>query len=108
MSWVENRQAKCEEDVVYSLLGIFDIYMPLIYGEGRKNAFTQLQKEVKETSKDGEQKRILLDSLKFNQINARQMTITNAHAKTYKWLLKSRKYVDWLDTTKLCKHHGFL
>ena len=36
MSWVRGRQTKREENMVYSLLGIFEIYMPLIYGEGRK------------------------------------------------------------------------
>ena len=51
---------------------------------------------------------MLLDSLKFDQINTRQMTITNAHAKTCQWLLKNPEYVDWLDATKLGKHHGFL
>jgi hypothetical protein len=39
MSWAENRETKREEDKAYSLLGIFNIHMPLIYGEGMKNAF---------------------------------------------------------------------
>jgi hypothetical protein len=36
MSWAANRQTTRTEDVAYSLLGIFDVNMPLIYGEGRK------------------------------------------------------------------------
>ena len=36
MSWAEKRETKRKEDKAYSLLGIFDIHMPLIYGEGRK------------------------------------------------------------------------
>lgn len=36
MSWAARRETKREEDAAYSLLGIFDIHMPLIYGEGRK------------------------------------------------------------------------
>ena len=36
----------CEEDEAYSLLGIFDVYMPLIYGEGRENAFKRLREEI--------------------------------------------------------------
>src|SRR4051794_19467725 len=55
-----------------------------------------------------EQTRMLLDSLRFDQIDARQTTIKNAHAKTCKWLLKNSKYFDWLDATKLGEHHGFL
>ena len=46
MSWAENRQTKCEEDRAYSLLGIFDISMPLIYGEGAEKAFERLKEEL--------------------------------------------------------------
>ena len=46
MSWAEKRETKREEDKAYSLLGIFDIHMPLIYGEGMKNALRRLREEV--------------------------------------------------------------
>ncbi|KAI9859110.1 MAG: hypothetical protein M1813_007066 [Trichoglossum hirsutum] len=109
MSWAAKRQTKREEDEAYSLLGIFDIHMPLIYGEGREKAFVRLQKEIKELLPlKEERKRMLLDSLRFNQIDSHQMTIKNAHARTCKWLLKRSEYLDWLDTTKLIEHHGFL
>jgi hypothetical protein len=49
-----------------------------------------------------------LGSLRFKQIDARQMTIKTAHAKTCRWLLKSKQYLNWLDKTKLGEHHGFL
>jgi hypothetical protein len=51
MLWAARRQTKREEDAAYSLLGIFDIHMPLIYGEGREKALIRLQKEIKEASK---------------------------------------------------------
>src|SRR6266536_1101147 len=38
MSWSEKREATRKEDIAYSLLGIFDVNMPLIYGEGREKA----------------------------------------------------------------------
>jgi hypothetical protein len=44
--WAECRQTTREEDKAYSLLGIFDVYMPLIYGEGRENAFRRLREEI--------------------------------------------------------------
>ncbi|KAI9775014.1 MAG: hypothetical protein M1839_001614 [Geoglossum umbratile] len=50
MLWVAKRQTKREEDEAYSLLGIFDIHMPLIYGEGRQKALSQLLKEIKENN----------------------------------------------------------
>ena len=55
-----------------------------------------------------EQKRVLLDSLRFDQIDARQMTIKKAHTQTCKWLLETPKHLDWLDPSKLGEHHGFL
>lgn len=112
--WAEGRTTKREEDAVYCLLGIFDIQMPLLYGEGREKAQKRLQKEIRESfggralSLSEEQKQTLLDSLRFDQIDARQMTIKNAHAKTCKWLLHKSEYHDWLDATKLSEHHGFL
>ncbi|KAH6889275.1 Pfs, NB-ARC and ankyrin domain protein [Thelonectria olida] len=59
-------------------------------------------------SLNDEQKCALLDSLRFDQIDARQMTIKNAHAKTCKWLLQTPQYLDWLDNNKLNDHLGFL
>ncbi|KAI0101007.1 heterokaryon incompatibility protein-domain-containing protein [Nemania sp. FL0031] len=45
MSWAADRETKLAEDEAYCLLGIFDINMPLLYGEGRK-AFHRLQEEI--------------------------------------------------------------
>jgi hypothetical protein len=50
MSWAEKRETKREEDKAYSLLGIFNIYMPLIYGEGTENAFVRLREEINKRS----------------------------------------------------------
>lgn len=46
LSWIENRQTKLEEDMAYSLLGVFDVHIPLIYGEGRESAFRRLREEI--------------------------------------------------------------
>jgi hypothetical protein len=51
MSWAENRETKRKEDKAYSLMGIFGIYMPLLYGEGRENAFIRLREEIDKRSK---------------------------------------------------------
>ena len=50
MSWAETRQTKREEDRAYSLLGIFGIHIPLIYGEGGASAFRRLYEEIDKTS----------------------------------------------------------
>jgi hypothetical protein len=54
VSWVAEREAKHEEDMAYSLLGIFGIFLPLIYGEGRENAFRRLREEVSKGAKSHE------------------------------------------------------
>lgn len=46
MSWAKERDTAIEEDRVYCLLGIFDVSMPLIYGEGKEKASRRLQEEV--------------------------------------------------------------
>jgi hypothetical protein len=41
----------CKEDKAYSLLGIFDTNMPLIYGEGKEKALKEHRKEIDKASK---------------------------------------------------------
>ena len=52
LSWAESRQTTRKEDKAYSLLGIFDVFMSLIYGEGEENAFKRLSKKINKPSKD--------------------------------------------------------
>jgi ankyrin repeat protein len=114
LSWVVERQTKRKEDKVYCLLGFFGVFMPLIYGEGHENALERLQEEARkksghiEQSLHTEQRQMLKESLQFDQIDARHMTIKNAHARTCKWFLECPEYLQWLDHTKLDNHHGFL
>ena len=50
LAWIAKRDTTRKEDKAYSLLGIFDIHMPLIYGEGEKNAFRRLREEISKAS----------------------------------------------------------
>jgi Heterokaryon incompatibility protein (HET) len=45
-SWAEKRETTVEEDQVYCLLGIFEVFLPLIYGEGKDNALRRLHDEI--------------------------------------------------------------
>ncbi|TBU55493.1 hypothetical protein BD310DRAFT_825619 [Dichomitus squalens] len=45
LSWAAQRETTREEDRAYSLLGIFNINMPTLYGEGAR-AFRRLQEEI--------------------------------------------------------------
>ncbi len=51
MSWMSKRVTTRTEDMAYSMLGIFDIHMPLIYGEGPR-AFLRLQEEILKSTDD--------------------------------------------------------
>ncbi|KAF1936203.1 HET-domain-containing protein [Clathrospora elynae] len=46
MIWAKGRETTREEDMAYSLLGIFDIQMSLFYGEGRERAFKRLHRKI--------------------------------------------------------------
>ncbi|KAF1976635.1 HET-domain-containing protein, partial [Bimuria novae-zelandiae CBS 107.79] len=52
MAWTAHRKTTRPEDIAYCLLGLFDIHMPLIYGEGTKKAFARLQIEILRDSTD--------------------------------------------------------
>ena len=51
MSWASKRETSRLEDMAYSLMGIFEVNMPLLYGEGEK-AFLRLQSEIIKQSHD--------------------------------------------------------
>lgn len=51
MSWTEGRATTYKEDKAYSMLCIFDVHMPLIYGEGYERALERLRKEIDEPLK---------------------------------------------------------
>lgn len=51
LAWAAKRETTRTEDIAYCLLGIFDIQMPILYGEGTK-AFIRLQEEIMKQSND--------------------------------------------------------
>jgi hypothetical protein len=46
MRWAATRTTTLKEDKVYCLLGIFGVFLPLIYGEGEKYATQRLEEEI--------------------------------------------------------------
>ena len=57
---------------------------------------------------NADQRQSYVNSLWFDQIDARHATIKTAHAKTCTWLLSKSEYQDWLDVNKISEHNGFL
>ncbi|KAG8526418.1 uncharacterized protein KY384_000011 [Bacidia gigantensis] len=50
-SWASRRQTQRIEDMAYCLLGLFNVSMPLLYGEGDR-AFRRLQEEILKVTYD--------------------------------------------------------
>lgn len=56
MSWAAKRRTTVKEDKAYCLLGIFEVFMPLIYGEGEEHAYLRLRRKLLKSSKGKEAK----------------------------------------------------
>jgi hypothetical protein len=59
MAWIDKRETMLLEDKVYSLFGIFNVCLPVLYGERAEKAFEWLWKEVN----SGEGSSLLLASV---------------------------------------------
>lgn len=52
MKWASKRQTTRPEDMAYSLMGLFGVNMPLLYGEGGVRAFLRLQEQILQDTDD--------------------------------------------------------
>ena len=52
MFWAAKRRTSRSEDMAYCLMGLFDVNMPLLYGEGARKAFHRLQENIMKNSRD--------------------------------------------------------
>lgn len=52
MFWASRRRTTRAEDRAYSLMGLFDVSMPVLYGEGLDKAFTRLQCKILDWTRD--------------------------------------------------------
>lgn len=52
MKWASKRLTTRPEDMAYCLMGLFEVNMPLLYGEGRDRAFIRLQEQILKTTDD--------------------------------------------------------
>jgi hypothetical protein len=63
ISWAGNRETTRKEDMAYSLMGIFNVHMSLIYGEGKENALRRLHNKVDRHSKSETMSSVDIDNL---------------------------------------------
>jgi hypothetical protein len=105
--WAENRKTTRDEDWAYCQLGIFDVSMPLIYGEGKEKAATRLRKEINETSKqegghlqDMEDKECLQQLFSTDPRDDKtriEQTKGGLLQDSYQWILENAEFQQWRD-----------
>lgn len=93
MRWTTGRTTKKKEDQAYCLLGMFDVYMPLIYGEG-DNAFTRLIDEINKAPKV----ELNLRTVEGAEFDAYGQTHQGCHPETRVEVLESIR--DWAQDAK--------
>ncbi|RYP00916.1 hypothetical protein DL765_010892 [Monosporascus sp. GIB2] len=94
MSWIKERNTTRKEDKAYSLFGIFDVCMPLLYGEGEDRAFERLLEEI--SKHDRHLAKLCstdphLDKKRIEE--AKGGLLTDA----YRWVLDSPDFQQWRD-----------
>ncbi|GAB1313191.1 Heterokaryon incompatibility domain-containing protein [Madurella fahalii] len=104
MAWIEKRKTTREEDKAYSLLGIFDISMPLIYSEGEKNAFRRLKEEItrrsggRESRARKEKEKEILRRLYTSPYQNRKDVNPDRVEGTCDWFVSHRLFRDWQES----------
>jgi NACHT domain/Heterokaryon incompatibility protein (HET) len=95
--WAKNRQITREEDWAYSLLGIFEISMSVIYGEGKTNAVRRLKQTIDHASKGKE----CLQHLRVTDPRHDKIRIEETRggliADSYHWILENCDFKRWRD-----------
>ncbi|PMD55345.1 beta transducin-like protein HET-D2Y [Hyaloscypha bicolor E] len=107
MSWAANRETHRQEDMAYSLLGLFGIHLPLIYGEGKEHAFRRLRKEIQNSQTEAEQNppdpqtRSCIQDLRITDPREDKMRIEDTKGgllrDSYQWILEHPDFQKWRD-----------
>src|SRR6266480_1611240 len=113
-SWVKNRQTKFEEDEAYSLLGIFSVHIPLIYGEGRESAFRRLREEIGKPFKGPPQQEAVVPMEKEDMECVQHLRLTDPRddkkrieetkggllEDSYRWILENSDFQRWRNDSR--------
>lgn len=91
MAWAAERVTSKKEDEAYCLMGIFDVNMPMIYGEGMR-AFARLQEEIIKTYED--QSILAWQAWEHNQANLLLSPSPKGFRKAHKIVSWSHTWVD--------------
>jgi hypothetical protein len=90
--WMDHRQTKLDEDKVYSLLGIFDVTMPLSYGEGWTNAFKRLREVIDKREKCAQDLYLTDPRLDKKRIVDTKGSLLE---DSYRWIFGNSEFQQW-------------
>jgi hypothetical protein len=93
--WAEKRKTTREEDWAYSLLGIFEVSMPVVYGEGRAKAVRRLKREIEDVSRDKECLQHLYATDPSDDKVRIELNKGGLLADSYNWILKNSLFQQW-------------
>ena len=100
MSWASRRKTTRLEDEAYCLLGIFEIHMPLLYGEGRR-AFLRLQEEILKVVEDFSLLAWTDDFKGQTGVLSRSPAAFSTLFQSKYEFLQTKSQYDWLDYARL-------
>jgi hypothetical protein len=92
LRWIQHRQTKLEEDIAYSLLGIFDVYILPVYGEGKASALARLRIEFEKMQK-------CIQDLYLSDPRDDKKRIEDTKGglleDSYRWILGNSEFKQW-------------
>jgi hypothetical protein len=90
--WNKDRHTKLEEDRAYSMLGVFDVYIAPIYGEGTGRAFGRLLDEINKLSRCIQDLRLTDPRDDKRRIEETKGGLLEG---SYRWVLKHPNFQQW-------------
>ncbi|KAM3074219.1 hypothetical protein ACMFMG_002959 [Clarireedia jacksonii] len=98
LRWIEHRQTKLEEDKAYSLVGIFDVYILPIYGEGVASALARLKDEFDKMQK-------CIQDLRPTDPRDDKRRIEETKGglveESYHWILENSNFQQWRNSLQM-------
>ena len=102
IAWIEKRQTTREEDKAYSLFGLFDVQMPLLYGEGEEKAFRRLREEIARgyahVNSRREKENEILRRLHTSPYQDRKDINPDRVPGTCEWFVSHERFREWQDS----------
>ncbi|KAF1809210.1 HET-domain-containing protein [Eremomyces bilateralis CBS 781.70] len=106
MAWAEKRETTKEEDQAYCLMGIFDVSLPVIYGEGKRKALQRLREAIDKRSGDTQvewnnKERDCMQALRTSASDYEQFKERNSSRlrDTCQWVLHHKNFRNWKDSS---------